>query len=81
MTTTRISFNEQRLKTPRGRLDKLWQTTKPLMSTAVPVRMLDDEVSDQHEKVSEFKHWADGVDAKTGKYPDAEALKFLADFE
>jgi hypothetical protein len=80
MTTTRTSFNEQYLKTPRGRLDKLWQTTTPLMSTAVPVRMLDERECDLHEDVTELKDWADRQHATTGIYPDDEVLNFLVKF-
>ena len=71
---------EHELNTPRGQLDRLWWKIKTLMTTAVPIRMLDNQECDWHETVEKFKHEADRQHAMTGIYPDDEVLKFLAKF-
>jgi hypothetical protein len=80
MSIARISLYEHELRSPRGRLDKLWWKIKTLMTAAVPTRMLDNQEYDWHETVEKFKHWADRQHAMTGTYPDGEVQKFLAKF-
>jgi hypothetical protein len=80
MTAARISLFKQNSETPRGRLDGLWWKTMTPMSTAMPVRMLDEQRHDLHEIVTEFKQRADLQHATTGIYPDGEVQKFLAKF-
>ena len=55
MQAQRKSFYQQGLESPRGQLDGLWRKTMTLMSTAMPFRMLDEQMHDLHETVAEYK--------------------------
>lgn len=80
MQAQRKSFYQQEFESPRGQIDGLWRKTRTLMSTAMPCRMLDEEMSGWHERIARIKRWADRRNGRTGIYPNELVQKFLAKF-
>jgi hypothetical protein len=77
MQARRKSFYQQELESPRGQLSAIWRSNLKATMEIKWFGPANDQFFDQHEKVAEFKQWADGEHAITGVYPERKVLDFI----